>query len=142
MIKFGMQSALVQYHGKYYAYKGASKGQVMKDEDITITIGAFEPAFSADVVASYAFKMTEVSFICLKYRGIYRDDGLVIFWGKWSKNKIAQCLCWYHTLVDRIAGGTYLQFTTELWAPTDFQQEFDEEHKGKDKDTPDKKWLK
>eukprot|EP00957_Ditylum_brightwellii_P096745 7368133-Ditylum_brightwellii.AAC.1 len=72
---------------------------MMKDEDVVLMIGAFESAFSADVVASYIFKMMEVS-------------------------------------------GTYLQFTTELWAPTVFQQEFDEEHKDKDKDTPGKKQLK
>eukprot|EP00957_Ditylum_brightwellii_P071429 5430169-Ditylum_brightwellii.AAC.1 len=27
LIKFGMRSTLVQYHGKYYAHKGAAKGQ-------------------------------------------------------------------------------------------------------------------
>eukprot|EP00957_Ditylum_brightwellii_P209707 15362873-Ditylum_brightwellii.AAC.1 len=96
---------IVQYHSKYYAYKGAAKGQVMEDEDVALMIGAFESAFSADVVAAYVFKMME-------------------------------------TLVNRIVGKTYLQFTTELWEPTDFQQEFDEEHKDKDKDAPDKKWSK
>eukprot|EP00957_Ditylum_brightwellii_P210426 15364951-Ditylum_brightwellii.AAC.1 len=55
LIKFGMRNTLVQYHGKYYAYKGAAKGQVMGDKDVALVIGAYEAAFCADVVASYVF---------------------------------------------------------------------------------------
>eukprot|EP00957_Ditylum_brightwellii_P132141 10074671-Ditylum_brightwellii.AAC.1 len=36
MIKFGMQSMLIQYHGRYYAYKGAAKGKMMTEKDITL----------------------------------------------------------------------------------------------------------
>eukprot|EP00957_Ditylum_brightwellii_P034829 2639349-Ditylum_brightwellii.AAC.1 len=60
LIKFGMRNMLVQYHGKYYAYKGTAKGQVMGDEDIALAIGAYEATFCADVVASYVFEMMEV----------------------------------------------------------------------------------
>eukprot|EP00957_Ditylum_brightwellii_P085017 6464149-Ditylum_brightwellii.AAC.1 len=84
-----MRNTLVQYHGKYYAYKDVGKGQAMGDEDAALAIGAYEAAFCADVVASYVFEMTEVMFMQTRYRGIYRDDGLVIFIKKWSKNKIA-----------------------------------------------------
>eukprot|EP00957_Ditylum_brightwellii_P008662 657654-Ditylum_brightwellii.AAC.1 len=74
LIKFGMRNTLVQYHGKYYVYKGAAKGQVMGDEDVALAIRAYEAAFCADVVASYVFEMTEVMFMQMQYRGIYRDD--------------------------------------------------------------------
>eukprot|EP00957_Ditylum_brightwellii_P005580 427274-Ditylum_brightwellii.AAC.1 len=59
LIKFEMRNTLVQYRGKYYAYKGAAKGQVMGDKDVALAIGAYEAAFCADVVASYVFEMTE-----------------------------------------------------------------------------------
>eukprot|EP00957_Ditylum_brightwellii_P045889 3480556-Ditylum_brightwellii.AAC.1 len=62
MVKFRMQSTLVQYHSKCYAYKGAAKGQAMMDEDIALAIGAYKAAFCVDIVASYIFKMTEVLF--------------------------------------------------------------------------------
>eukprot|EP00957_Ditylum_brightwellii_P169914 12933287-Ditylum_brightwellii.AAC.1 len=62
-----MKSTLVQYHRNYYTYKGATKGQVMEDEDVALAIRAFESAFSADMVALYIFEMTEVSFIWSRY---------------------------------------------------------------------------
>eukprot|EP00957_Ditylum_brightwellii_P211844 15366664-Ditylum_brightwellii.AAC.1 len=71
MIKFGMQSTLIQYNGKYYAYKGVVKGKTMVAEDIALAIGAYKSAFCADIVASYIFEMTEISFLQAKHRGIY-----------------------------------------------------------------------
>eukprot|EP00957_Ditylum_brightwellii_P176163 13413854-Ditylum_brightwellii.AAC.1 len=133
---------LVQYHGKYYAYKGAAKGQVMGDEDVALAIGAYEAVFCANVVASYVFEMTEVMFMQTQYRGFYRDDGLVIFVGKWSKNKIASWLCQYQTLVNMIMGGGFLQFTTEVWELMAFQNKFDMMYKGEMRDAPAAKWLK
>eukprot|EP00957_Ditylum_brightwellii_P072151 5484018-Ditylum_brightwellii.AAC.1 len=63
LIKFGMHNTLVQYHGKYYAYKGAAKGQVMGDEDVALAIGTYEAAFCTDAITSYVFKMTEMMFM-------------------------------------------------------------------------------
>eukprot|EP00957_Ditylum_brightwellii_P156006 11874290-Ditylum_brightwellii.AAC.1 len=74
MIKLGMCSTLIQYHGKYYAYKGVTKGKAMEDEDIALAIGAYELAFCADIVASYVFEMAEISFLQARHRGIYRDN--------------------------------------------------------------------
>eukprot|EP00957_Ditylum_brightwellii_P162801 12397274-Ditylum_brightwellii.AAC.1 len=143
LIKFGMRNTLMQYHGKYYAYKGAAKGKLMGgDEDVMMAIGAYEAAFCADVVASYVFEMTEVMFMRTQYRGIYRDDGLVIFEGKWSRDKIANWLHRYQTLINRIVGGGFLQFTTEVWEPTAFQDKFDRLQKVKTRSAPEAKWLK
>eukprot|EP00957_Ditylum_brightwellii_P102370 7803545-Ditylum_brightwellii.AAC.1 len=61
----------------------------MGDEDVALAIRAYKAAFCTDVVTSYAFKMTEVMFMRTQYRGIYRDNGLVIFEGKWSRDEIA-----------------------------------------------------
>lgn len=65
----------------------------------------------------------------------------MIFIGKWSKNEIASWLCQYQTLVNRIVGRDFLQFTTKVWEPTAFQNKFDMLHKGETRDTPDAKWL-
>eukprot|EP00957_Ditylum_brightwellii_P033631 2550029-Ditylum_brightwellii.AAC.1 len=74
MIKYDMQSMLIQYHGWYYAYKGAAKGKMMAVEDIALAKGAYESAFCADIVASYVFEMTETCFLQTKHQGIYRDN--------------------------------------------------------------------
>eukprot|EP00957_Ditylum_brightwellii_P184153 14026808-Ditylum_brightwellii.AAC.1 len=51
------------------------------------------------------------------YRGIYRDDGLVQFTGRQTTWGIAFGLKGYQHLVNAIAEGKYLQFTTKLWNP-------------------------
>eukprot|EP00957_Ditylum_brightwellii_P164000 12486736-Ditylum_brightwellii.AAC.1 len=51
-------------------------------------------------------------------------------------------LCWYQTLVNLIVRGTYLQFTTELWEPTEFRNEFECVYEDKGEDAPMEKWLK
>eukprot|EP00957_Ditylum_brightwellii_P200112 15255361-Ditylum_brightwellii.AAC.1 len=70
----------------------------MGDEDVALAIEAYEAAFCANVVASYVFEMVEVMFMRTQYRGIYRDNGLVIFEGKWSRDEIASWLRQYQTL--------------------------------------------
>eukprot|EP00957_Ditylum_brightwellii_P060523 4595395-Ditylum_brightwellii.AAC.1 len=114
----------------------------MGEEDVAIAIGAYEAAFCADVVASYVFEITEMMFMQTQYRGIYRDDGLVIFVWKWSRNKISSWLRRYQTLVNRIVGGDFLQFTTKVWESMAFQNKFNMLHKGGTRDAPDAKWLK
>eukprot|EP00957_Ditylum_brightwellii_P027391 2070473-Ditylum_brightwellii.AAC.1 len=83
------KSTLIQYHDQYYAYKGATKRKTMVTEDIALAIGAYELVFYADIVASSIFEMTETCFLQAKHRGIYRDDGLVIFRRKWTRMQIA-----------------------------------------------------
>eukprot|EP00957_Ditylum_brightwellii_P057758 4378996-Ditylum_brightwellii.AAC.1 len=111
----------------------------MGDEDVALAIGACEAAFCTNVVASYMFEMTEVMFMQTQYRGIYRDNGLVIFVRKWSKNEIASWLCQYQPLVNRIVGGGFLQFTTEIWKLSAFESKFNMLHKGETKGAPDVK---
>eukprot|EP00957_Ditylum_brightwellii_P106693 8139175-Ditylum_brightwellii.AAC.2 len=106
----------------------------MGDEDVVLAIGAYEAAFCAHVATFYVFKMTEVMFMQIQYMGIYRDDVLVIFAGKKSKNKKASWLYQYQTLVNRIVGGGFLQFKTEVWALTVFKSKFDMLHKGETRD--------
>eukprot|EP00957_Ditylum_brightwellii_P073841 5610670-Ditylum_brightwellii.AAC.1 len=51
IVQSGMKSTLIRFKGKYYVYKGATKGKELSDEDVTLAIGAYEAAFLADTVA-------------------------------------------------------------------------------------------
>eukprot|EP00957_Ditylum_brightwellii_P171569 13062130-Ditylum_brightwellii.AAC.1 len=62
--------------------------------------------------------MTGRKFIEAKYKGIYRDDGLTVLVGKWNKVRIARWLEDFHSRVNKLTGGDYLQFTTEIWNPS------------------------
>jgi hypothetical protein len=56
------------------------------------TIGGYESAWLADLVAAYVLKNTAHLFADAIYDGIYRDDGLVVFKGNWSRSKITDWL--------------------------------------------------
>eukprot|EP00957_Ditylum_brightwellii_P178977 13633821-Ditylum_brightwellii.AAC.1 len=58
IVQFRLKSTLIQFKGKYYVYKGATKGKELSDEDVALAIGAYEAAFLADIVASYVFEET------------------------------------------------------------------------------------
>ena len=119
IVQFGMKSTLIQFQGRYYVYKGAAKVREILEEDVALAIGAYKLAFLANIMASYVFEETEGCFVKCIFRGIYRDDGLVIFTGKWTRMQIACWLSQYQTLVNRIVEGDYLQFTMEVWSPTE-----------------------
>eukprot|EP00957_Ditylum_brightwellii_P064915 4924809-Ditylum_brightwellii.AAC.1 len=86
------------FRGKYFIYKGAAKGKELSNEDVVLAIGAYEAAFLADIVASYIFKETGECFIECVFRGIYRDDRLVVFSGRRNKKDIQEWLRKYQSL--------------------------------------------
>eukprot|EP00957_Ditylum_brightwellii_P067118 5094750-Ditylum_brightwellii.AAC.1 len=114
IVQFGMKSALIQFKGRYFVYKGVAKGREISEEDVALAIGAYKSAFLADIVASYVFEETEECFVQCIYRGIHRDNGLVAFKGKKNKREIQTWLRKCQSLVNELVGGDYLQFTTEL----------------------------
>eukprot|EP00957_Ditylum_brightwellii_P056766 4301803-Ditylum_brightwellii.AAC.1 len=59
ILQFRMKSTLIQFKGRYYVYKEATKGREILEEDVALAIGAYELAFLADIVASYVFEETE-----------------------------------------------------------------------------------
>eukprot|EP00957_Ditylum_brightwellii_P047465 3604847-Ditylum_brightwellii.AAC.1 len=87
-----MKSTLVNFRDKYYIYWGAAKGKRLTDEDIVLAIGAYEATFLADLVASYMFESTEEEFRDAIFQEIYRDDGLVVWKGKWTREQVEQWL--------------------------------------------------
>ena len=87
LVKFGMKSTLIRFCDKYYKYKGAA-GASVDNEDISLAIGGFKLAWLANLVASYLLEMTEDHFIKTITKGIYRNDGLVVFSGVKSKREL------------------------------------------------------
>ena len=71
-----MSSTLISFDGEYYEYHGGER------EEQWLTIGGYESAFLADLVASYIFEKAKANFRLTIYHGIYKDDRLVVFKGK------------------------------------------------------------
>eukprot|EP00957_Ditylum_brightwellii_P160178 12194433-Ditylum_brightwellii.AAC.1 len=97
IFQFGMKSTLIQFRGKYCVYHRAAKEGEVADEDVALKIGTYESAFLAYIVASYVFEQTKECFRVSKFRGMYCNGGL--------------------SIVNKLVGGDYLQFTTKLWQP-------------------------
>eukprot|EP00957_Ditylum_brightwellii_P186627 14208976-Ditylum_brightwellii.AAC.1 len=87
LVKFGMKSTLIWFRDKYYKYKGAA-GASVDEEDIGLAIGGFESAWLANLVASHLLEMTEDHFTETITKGIYHDDGLVVFSGVKSRKEL------------------------------------------------------
>eukprot|EP00957_Ditylum_brightwellii_P158045 12030788-Ditylum_brightwellii.AAC.1 len=116
LVKFGMKSTLIQLRDKYYKYKGAAGASVDK-EDIGLAIGGFESAWHADLVTSYLLEMTENRFTKTITKGIYCDDGLVMFSGVKSRRELRRWQKRFQQQINNITGGDFLQFTVEIWMP-------------------------
>ena len=105
-----MGNTLITYRDKYYEYDG--------DQEISnkcLTIGGYESAWLADLVAAFILEETKSQFTDTKYYGIYRDDGLVILNGKKSKEEIENWLQTFQQKVDETLQDNGLIFTCCLW---------------------------
>ena len=77
MIQFGMSNTLLTFREKYYEY-----GETVDPSKKGLTIGGYESAWLADLVAAYLLDNTEMIFEeTTTYYGIYRDDGIISFKG-------------------------------------------------------------
>ena len=65
LIKFGMAHSLCTFRGKYFEYNGIN-GDIDPDKR-ALTIGGFESAWLADLVAAYLLENTSHSFRCKYY---------------------------------------------------------------------------
>jgi len=69
MLKFGMGSTLITFEGKYWEYGG--------DKDIYdkgLTIGGYESAWLADLVAAYVLENTQSFFEEAKFDGFFLGE--------------------------------------------------------------------
>ena len=115
MIRFGMSNTLLTFVDKYYKYGGS-----VDPNKRGLTIGGYEFAWLADLVASFILEKTEDLFEkTTDYVGIYRDDGLIAFKGKWNVREIQRWLKTFQLRVFDICGSEDLIFTSEIWMPTE-----------------------
>ena len=110
MIGFGMKNTLVSIIDKYYEYGGDMDG-----DKRGLTIGGFESAWLADLVAAYILKTTENLFSDFIYLGIYRDDGFIVMKGNKTKKEMNNWLVSFQNKVNEIAESNCLIFTAEIW---------------------------
>ena len=110
MIGFGMKNTLVSFIDKYYEYGGE-----MEDEKRGLTIGGYESAWLADLVAAYLLEMTKEKFDNFVYHGIYRDDGFMVLKGTRTEREMSDWLEDFQGKINEMTESTCLQFTAEVW---------------------------
>ena len=109
MIKFGMESCLITFDGKYYKYKGGDAESAKG-----LAIGGYKSAFLANLVALYLLEETAEHFEKTKFHGIYRDDRIVAFNGKLTFADIQVWLKSFQEKINKITCGTFLNFVIEI----------------------------
>ena len=105
-----MSNSFLTFQDKCYDYAGG-----VPIEQRGLTIGGHGSAFLADLVGAYIMEKTSDCFKDAKHRGIYRDDGFVVFDGKKSKNDIIEWLADFQSKVDKALDSSGLQFTADIW---------------------------
>jgi hypothetical protein len=81
----------------------------------SVTIGGYESAWLADLVAAFVLENTTKLFDKAIYDGIYRDDGLVIMTGLKSNKEIGEWLSSFQKKVNVVTGYEGLIFTVSIW---------------------------
>ena len=83
----------------------------------TLTIGGYDSAWLADLIASYIFELAADHFEETSFFGIYRDDGLQSHHGKRPAEEMEGWLHTFQEKVNTIVGDTSIQFTMDVWKP-------------------------
>ena len=105
------QTIVPTFNGKYWEYGGSDvdkKG---------LTIGGFESAFLADLVAAFILENSQDLFENSIYSKIYRDDGIKVDLGIQTTDEICDWLEIFQTRVNEVTGSDSLKFTMEIWNP-------------------------
>ena len=112
MVKFGIANTLVQSQGQYWQYGGD-----LDVDEKGLTIGGYESAFFADLVAAWLLENTVELMLETEFNGIYRDDGLLVFDKKKSTEEVVTWLRNFQSEVNDLCGSEHLQFTVDIWNP-------------------------
>jgi hypothetical protein len=112
MISFRMGNTLLTFVDKYYKYNG--KREI---NDKGWTIGSYESAWLADLVAAFVLENTTNLFKETIYNGIYRDDGLVILDldGVKTNTAVGEWLNSFQKEVNKVTNYVGLVFTVSIW---------------------------
>lgn len=111
LIEWGMNSALCTFDGKYYEY-----GRIEDLENKGISIGAYEGAFLADLVANFVYAKTAHLYKSkVSYMEIFRNDSLQVWKKIMNQLQLDDWLVKFQAGVDKLLGSDKLKFTIELW---------------------------
>ena len=113
MIRFGMGNTLLTFVDKYYEYGGE-----VNVEEKGLTIGGYESTWLADLVAAYLLENVTDIFDPTMFKGIYRDDGLVVFKDNLLKSEVAVWLERFQERIDELAKLKFLKFTAVIGVTT------------------------
>ena len=112
MIRFGMDNCFVTYEDQYRIYCG-----MLPVDEKGLTIGGFESASFADLVAAYILVNAKQVFNNSIFNKIYRYDGIDIKKTILSVDEVCDSLDCFQSGVNELTGSEYLQFTADVWDP-------------------------
>ena len=107
-----MENTVIAYEDQNWIYGGNAPVKIKG-----LTIGGFESAFFADLVAAYILENSTKLFADSNFYGIYHDDGLFVRDGKRSVEEMVDWLKKFQAKVDELTESKFLQFTMEIWDP-------------------------
>ena len=110
MIRFGMGNTLLTFVDKYYEYGGK-----VNIEEKGLTISGYESAWLVDLVATYLLENVTDIFDPTMFKGIYRDDGFVVFKDNLLKSEVAVWLERCQERIDKLVESKFLKFTAVIW---------------------------
>ena len=112
MIKYGMATTFIQFQDSYWIYGG-----MIEVDEKGLTIGGYESAWLADLVAAYILENSRSHFRNCIFDGTYRDDGLRITDGTETTDETCDWLSSFQSHVNNLLNSDKLQFTVEIWNP-------------------------
>ena len=112
MVKYGMDNTYVAFQDQYWIYGGH-----LPVEEKGLTIGGYESAFFADLVAAYILENAKDIFSNSLFNKIYRDDGIDIKNSILSIDQVCDWLETFQNRVNELTGSEYLKFTAVVWDP-------------------------
>ena len=112
MQQFSMKNTLVTFQDKYYEY-GVEEDAM----DRVLTMGGYDSAWLADLVAGYLMERVDDTLGGLRFLGMYRDDGNLVFHGVREPDELKTWLANFQARINEEVGGTYIEFTMDIWKP-------------------------
>jgi hypothetical protein len=118
MLKFSISNCLITFRDKYYQY-GTESNPVMR----ALSIGGFDSAWYADLVACYILDMTRNNWTKMsRYFKIYCDDGIGITKANKSVEEMRTWFESFQRIVVKLTSGDIV-FTMEIWRPDEKSRE-------------------
>ena len=119
-----MPTTFIHFKNNYYLY---DKGLSVNKKGFTI--GGYESAWLADLVAAFVFEKPEDLFSDLVFMKTYRDDALCISDETKTTNELCDWLEVFLRRVNEVLGSEHLKFTAKMWNPKAPESEIPENKK-------------